>query len=204
VTLKRTLKANGWNTFAAPFSTDIPSGWVVKELESSEFNSSTGELKLNFVNATSIEAGKPYMVKVTADEDLSSAAFQGAIVNKTATTISTTAIDFIPTLGSTAIEVTDAKEILFMASSNTLKHPGSMPAYMKGFRAYFQLKGEAANAASFNLDFGNGETTGINSLTSEPSSNGEGTIYSLDGRRLSGKPAQKGVYIVNGKKMVIK
>lgn len=204
VTLQRTLKANGWNTFAAPFSTAIPSGWTVKELESSEFNSSTGQLVLNFAPATSIEAGKPYMVKVTADEDLSSAAFQGTIVNKTTTTIFTTAVDFIPTLGSTTIEGTDAKKILFMASGNTLKHPGSMPAYMKGFRAYFQLKGDAVNAASFNLDFGNGETTGISSLTSEPSSNGEGSIYSLDGRRLSGKPAQKGVYIVNGKKMVIK
>ena len=96
------------------------------------------------------------------------------------------------------------KNVLFMAAENTLKHPSSLPANMKGFRAYFQLKGDAANAASFNLDFGNGETTGINSLTSEPSSNGEGSIYSLDGRRLSSKPAQKGVYIVNGKKMVIK
>ena len=203
VTLQRTLTSNGWNTFAAPFSTDIPSGWVVKELESSEFNSSTGELKLNFADANSIEAGKPYLVKVTANADLSAAAFQGTIVNKTTTTILTSAVDFIPILGKTTIEGTDAKKILFI-SNNTLKHPTEMPAYMKGFRAYFQLKGDAANAASFNLDFGNGETTGINSLTSEPSSNGEGTIYSLDGRRLSGKPAQKGVYIVNGKKMVIK
>jgi hypothetical protein len=28
--------------------------------------------------------------------------------------------------------------------------------------------------------------------------------YSLDGRKLSGKPAQKGVYINNGKKIVMK
>jgi hypothetical protein len=28
--------------------------------------------------------------------------------------------------------------------------------------------------------------------------------YTIDGRRLSGKPTQKGLYIVNGKKVVIK
>jgi hypothetical protein len=35
-------------------------------------------------------------------------------------------------------------------------------------------------------------------------SQGEGAWYSLDGRRLQGKPNQKGVYIMNGKKVVIK
>ena len=203
VTLKRTLQAGIWNTLTLPY--DIPAGYLgltAKELTGATLTD--GTLNLTFTDATSIVAGKPYLVKVENDLDFSKLAMANVTVSKTLQPVTFTYVDFIPTLGSTAIEVTDAKEILFMASGNTLKHPGSMPAYMKGFRAYFQLKGDAANAASFNLDFGNGETTGINSLTSEPSSNGEGSIYSLDGRRLSSKPAQKGVYIVNGKKMVIK
>jgi len=202
VTMTRTLATGSWNTFAAPFSTAIPEGWTVKELTSATF--SNGTLNLTFADASSIEAGKPYLVKVAANTNLSEAPFTGAIVSKDAQPFTSTNVDFIPTLGATTIEGSDAKSVLFMAAENTLKHPSSLPANMKGFRAYFQLKGDAANAASFNLDFGNGETTGINSLTSEPSSNGEGSIYSLDGRRLSSKPAQKGVYIVNGKKMVIK
>ena len=32
----------------------------------------------------------------------------------------------------------------------------------------------------------------------------EASWYTLDGRRLSGKPAQKGVYINKGKKIIIK
>jgi hypothetical protein len=232
VTLQRTLKANGWNTLTLPFnisSSDVAelnnilaaqsASIAFKELISSSFVD--GKLTLTFKDAEEIKAGHPYMVKTSQDVDFTTLPaiidaaivaqslpitnpFKDVVVSKALVPTETTAVDFIPTLGSTAIEVTDAKEILFMASGNTLKHPSSKSAYMKGFRAYFQLKGDAANAASFNLDFGNGETTGINSLTSEPSSNGEGTIYSLDGRRLSGKPAQKGVYIVNGKKMVIK
>jgi hypothetical protein len=47
------------------------------------------------------------------------------------------------------------------------------------------------------------DETGI-SLTPNPSPKGEGSIYSLDGRKLNGQPTRKGVYIKNGKKTVIK
>ena len=46
------------------------------------------------------------------------------------------------------------------------------------------------------------ETTGI-SLTPNPSPRGEGSIYTLDGRRVA-QPKKGGLYIVNGKKVVIK
>lgn len=211
INLKRTLKAGSWNTFAIPY--DIPAGFLnllknyyhiitaVKELTGATLTD--GTLNLTFEEAESIEAGKPYLVMVQSDFDFSTLALS-EVVKATPQPFTSTYVDFIPTLGKTTIPAGDVKNVLFMTSGGYLKHPTTLPADIKGFRAYFQLKGDAANAASFNLDFGNGETTGINSLTSEPSSNGEGSIYSLDGRRLSGKPAQKGVYIVNGKKMVIK
>ena len=52
----------------------------------------------------------------------------------------------------------------------------------------------------------NGETTGIGTLDTET---GEMTFdseawYTLDGVRLSGKPTKKGLYINNGRKIVIK
>ena len=47
-----------------------------------------------------------------------------------------------------------------------------------------------------------GETTGI-SLT-PTLSEGEGAWYSLDGRRLAGKPTAKGIYIYGGRKVVVK
>ena len=52
--------------------------------------------------------------------------------------------------------------------------------------------------------FRDGETTGIISID-----NGELIIdnddwYSLDGRKLDGKPTVRGIYINNGKKVVIK
>lgn len=200
VTLTRTLQAGGWNTFCAPFSTATPDGWTVKELNSSAFDSSTGELTLNFGNAASIEAGKPYLVKVTANVE--NPVFEGVTVSSTATTTETTAVDFVPTLGLTEITGDDANDILFVGSGNTLLHPTALPANMKGFRAYFLLKGEAALARAFRMDFGDGETTGIISIeNAQPATSS--AVYDLQGRRINGT-AQKGVYIVNGKKTVIK
>jgi len=50
------------------------------------------------------------------------------------------------------------------------------------------------------------EPTGINSVDNSQSATGNeaGDWYTIDGRKLSGKPAQKGIYIVNGRKVVVK
>jgi len=56
----------------------------------------------------------------------------------------------------------------------------------------------------------NGETTAIGTLSVD---NGQWTIdnyagaddwYDLQGRKLSGKPSKKGLYINNGKKVIVK
>ena len=48
------------------------------------------------------------------------------------------------------------------------------------------------------------EPTGIRSITPAVSPMSDGSFYTLDGRKLSSKPTQRGIYIVNGKKVVIK
>jgi hypothetical protein len=64
------------------------------------------------------------------------------------------------------------------------------------------LTGGSSNARQLNIAIDNGETTGIVAID-----NGQLTIdnyddawYTLDGRRLSGKPATKGLYIYKGTK----
>ena len=93
----------------------------------------------------------------------------------------------------------DDKTKLFVIGGNKLTHP-SANGNINGFRAYFQLLD--ANAHSFVLDLGD-ETTGL-----EMMSDGRGKMsdvwYNLQGRKLQSKPTAKGVYIVNGKKTIIK
>ena len=214
VTLTRTLQTGGWNTFALPFNLSIPMGWTVKELSSSSFDGE--ELTLNFADATSIKAGKPYLVKVAQTNHLQGATFSGAIVSKTTVPTETAAVDFVPTLGKTLVsgpegDKDNVKAVLFMATGNQLVNPTvvndaeQQASYMKGFRAYFRLKGEAAvKARSFSLDFGDG-TTGIQMIEDGrlKIENSTDAVYDLQGRKVQ-NTAKKGVYIVNGKKVVIK
>ena len=212
VTLTRTLQAGGWNTFCAPFNTATPGGWTVKELSSSAFNSTTGELTLNFGNASSIEAGKPYLVKV--DANVANPTFDGVTISNTTTTTETTAVDFIPVINPTSLTGGN-KTVLFVTGGNKLTYP-SGDGNINGFRAYFQLKGESVSLArAFRMSFDD-DATGIVTVLSDEPTTANGT-YTLDGRRIEGQPTQrsaegrlypqglkKGVYIVNGKKTVIK
>lgn len=59
----------------------------------------------------------------------------------------------------------------------------------------------SSNAQMF-LPFGFDETTGIQTVPgSKLKAQSDDVWYTLDGRRLNGKPAQKGIYIYNGKKL---
>ena len=76
--------------------------------------------------------------------------------------------------------------------------------YMPARKAYLLLDGGAAQASSLTMVFE--ETT---SLSEQLKVNSEKFAtatewYTLDGRKLSGKPTQKGLYIHNGRKEVVK
>ena len=210
--LTRTLQAGGYNTFAAPFAigSDVltAKGITAKELTASAFDSKTDVLSLTFATVTSLEAGKPYLVKVGTNVE--NPTFEGVTISSTATTTETEAVDFIPTLGVTAITA-DAQSILFLSAGNRIYNPAAADSQqIKGFRAYFLLKGDAASARSFSLDFGDGETTGIKEIE-DGKLKMENGGYDLQGRRMEpsifnsqSSIRKKGVYIVNGKKIVIK
>ena len=48
------------------------------------------------------------------------------------------------------------------------------------------------------------QVVGINDIAVEPQSSGNDVWYTLDGRRLPGKPSQPGLYIVNGRKIAVR
>ena len=202
IRLSRTLQTGGWNTFCSPFSissTDLTAmGITAKTLSSSTFDNATGKLTLNFANATSIEAGKPYLVKVNAT--VQNPTFENVPTVSTTTPTETTYADFIPVMNPTNLTSGD-KTVLFVSGGNTLTYP-SGNGNINGFRAYFKLKDVAAAAAyTFDMSFDN--TTGIQSV-SDVRRQMSDAWYTLDGRKLQGQPTTKGVYIVNGKKTIIK
>jgi len=161
-------------------------------------------------------AGKPYLVKVNSDLDFSTMVMANVTVGKTLQPVTFTYVDFVPTLGKTLVTGPEGDEsnkdaVLFLAADNKLVNPTVVndpedaASYIKGFRAYFLLKGDAANARVFNLDLGEGETTSISEKLKVDSEQfaPAAIMYDLQGRRVQ-NAAQKGVYIMNGRKVVKK
>ena len=211
-------------TFLAKQSASID----FQELKTSSY--ANGTLTLDFGDAAEIKAGHPYLVKTSANVnfatlpatiDAAIAAnhlsvtnpFKGVIVSKAIVPTETGAVDFVPTLGKTLVTGPAGDEdnkdaVLFLGSGNTLLNPtvvndaSQQSSYIKGFRAYFQLKGDAVEARSFAMNIDE-ETTAVSDLkNNEQITNNN--CYDLQGRRMEGQPTKKGVYIVNGKKVVIK
>ena len=89
--------------------------------------------------------------------------------------------------------------------SNNWKTAESAPHYLAPMEAYLELTSDVAYARIFVEDFENG-VTAIKSLSADEVNGlkiAEGW-YTIDGIRLQGAPTQKGIYINNGKKVVVK
>ena len=72
-------------------------------------------------------------------------------------------------------------------------------------RAYLKVTGNAPASIPFRRSIDGGEgTTGVDLIDNGKLIIDNDGWYDLNGRRLQGKPSQKGVYIKNGKKIVIK
>ena len=222
----RTLYKNGnWNTLCLPYDVaDISSsplaGATIKEFTDVSFDKSTNTLTLTFAAATSIKAGQAYLVKWNSGSNLgpSDLIFNGATLTKNLRDDEITTDDedaatvaFTGTYKKLTFDEED-RSVLFLGADNTLYYP-KKGATIGAQRAYFKLSGITAgdktigSARTFVLDFGdNNNTTGVIELKDGKMEELKffDSWYSLDGKYLSGKPAQKGIYINNGKKIIIK
>ena len=168
----RTLyKDGGWNTLCLPFAVDDFSGTplegaIVKTLVSSSLNGAI--LTLNFTddqyNLTSIEAGKPYIVKWESGDNITNPAFTDVTISNETYNIETDAVTFMGCFSPVSIDQEDRSK-LYLASNSALHFPnGAMT--IGACRAYFQLEGglSAPSRIVTNLDAHNTVTALENAL----------------------------------------
>ena len=219
IMVKRTIKANEWSTLVLPFDMTEAQlkealGSDVKLAEFEDYEAEyTGDdvtgLTVNFV-ATNLSDGfyanYPYLVKtskditeffVTAtidpDEEDAVAEFTNGktgpkkeVYGKLIGTYH--AGDAIPADG------------LFLSGNKFWYSTGA--TIIKAFRAYFMLNEVLSGVAEAKVRFMVDEdAAAIEGITPDMEN---GVWYTLDGRQLNGKPTEKGVYIVDGKKVLIK
>ena len=182
--------ANYVQSFVLPFGFTVPTGTTVAEL------SSVNGDNLVFKPVTETVANKPYLVVTTDGEFINN--LTNVQVKATTGADLTTTVDGVSHIGSyTAQSVTDAYGY---ANGKFVKaNTGSV----KPFRTYVKVaEGTQAAPMAFGVNI-EGTVTGINNATTATAKE---AIYNLQGVRVSGdlKHLTKGVYIVNGQKVVVK
>lgn len=203
VVLKYTAKA-GWNTIALPFSVSDLSvfGTGAKAYELKGYQDGA----LQFSPVTALEAGNPYVLYVeTPAEANGNFKFEGAdIIANEPAAVEFNGAKFVPTYAPMAAGTMAGKYGVVPTTGKIQK--GSANASLKGFRAYFTLPDNAANAR---IVIDGEEVTSINAIDVIGQDNAP--VYDLSGRKVSvssissvSSVLPKGIYIVNGKKMVVK
>ena len=203
VQLERTLSPTHWNSFCVPFaiSEDVIAEKFGAGTQVCTFGSMNGNV-MNFAYSTSIEAGKPYIVKPT--QEVVNPSFTG--VNIEATAAKKVGADgyFMQGIYSAKTDLTTDGTNLFLGDGNKFYKPaGTTTARMKGLRAFFIVpQGTNLAALRANID---GATTAIDEFATVVEQPTDNRIYNLQGQFVGTSfEGLHGVYVQNGKKVLVK
>lgn len=204
VTLKRTISDTYLNPFCVPF--DMTADQITEVFGEgsvvSAFTSMTGKV-MNFEKVATITAGQPYIVqakKASTEISLDKVEMKfepGSNVKQKSDELS---MSFNGIVSPYTFKNNDGTE-LFLDKNGNLRYPSTVPSQMKGMRAYFEVLDGTGNEAKVNIG---GGLSSIDKLM-----NGEamtGKVYNLNGQYVGNTldGLAKGLYIMNGKKYVVK
>lgn len=208
VTLTRTFyHDNAWNTLCLPFDVDANkvatafAGAEIREIDPNKCTANT----IQFVPATEIKAGVPYIIKW--NENVAEAkpfeeTFEGVmlVAEPKPVTINNNDIKFTGFYNKTTADKL-GESVAAIGAENKLFKVTS--GEMKGFRAAFVLKSNTpASVIKLVID---GTATGIEDLVID-GVKANGRVYNLNGQYVGNSlnGLQPGLYIQNGKKIVVK
>lgn len=214
VTLKRTISKDYLNPVCLPFDLSAEKIAEVFGVGSvvSDYTSVEGTV-MNFTPVTTMTANHPYIVQATESFDTKNIA--GVTLKTIAeetiaegekeniVTFENSNSTFLGSfVGSPSIVVfsKDVEMKLFLGKDGNLYHPTS-GSKMKGMRAYFDVTDLTSSEAKVNIG---GSLSSIGKLM-----NGEaitGKVYNLNGQYVGNTldGLAKGLYIINGKKYIVK
>lgn len=196
VRLKRTLSANHWNTFAIPFDIEYD---ALENVEIAKFTGKVEGSTMIFEKEQSlIEAGVPYIIKW----DIKDPTFESVTLKATkAKTIKSNdgQFNFVAIYEPTALALNKTER--YLAKDGNLYYPSSTDNkanLLKGLRAFYRVPATTGAKIAFF------EATGINSpeILTAPTSL---KVYNLKGQHMGNSinNLPRGIYIVNGRKLII-
>ena len=220
----RTLWKDGsWNTLCLPFSmtaaqvTEQLAPTELKELDvaAGSYDHRTGiensTLYLNFKSASTITAGKPYIIRWNSADNLENPTFTGVTVNNTEPTIigSYNNDVFFRGIYNPRSLTKDDKTTLYVTDDNELSWATEENFKINAFRAYFSVPTNATGGVrQCVLNFGDEvvsfDVSGIMDIESALQGITATPWYTIDGCRINGQPTKPGVYVKDGRKVVRK
>ncbi len=221
VRVLRTIAAGNWSTICLPFAmseAQVKSAFgedvQLGDFVGCDVDDETGDISVNFSKVTAIEANYPYIIKVSeaitelSVEGVDIAPEEEPVVDRDEVTTGsgrnkvTTYNSFF---GTYVAETVIPDYALFISGNKFWFSTGN--TRIKAFRAYFDLAtagaeyDEGAEAPRLNLNFVD-EVTGIGEVRSGSSGKDE-SCYDLLGRKRQGT-SEKGLFIMKGKKVIVK
>lgn len=221
VLVKRTIKANQWSTIVLPFAmtgdqvkTAFGEDVQLADFAGYEYDEENDQITVNFTDisvADGLEANHPCIIKV------SSAISEFKVENvevapeedPTVAAVKRTKKQWSELIGTYTAEKVLGSEgsVLFLSGNKFWYAADDGSTKMKAFRAYFDFYDEIEGkekASSVKLQIGD-DVTAIDDIRFVESA---GAVYTLDGkfigRDVDLKKLQKGIYVVDGKKVAVK
>ena len=199
ITVDRTLKA-GWNAVVLPFALtadDITNAFGADaEVATYDGDEQNGDnIHINFTKATTVGAGVPFLLYLET-APASAPVFTDKAVNFTVNNAEGNVFDFVGTFANTTAATGD-----YILSGGKFKKAAGGNA-INAYRAYLKLKGVDASRVSLFVDgfLVEDEATAI---TGAKMNAQQENVYNLSGQKINNQ-LKKGIYIVNGKKVVVK
>lgn len=212
VRVKRTIKANEWSTICLPFSmtemqikTAFGDDVELGDFTGYDYDEELDKITVKFNSTTAIEKNHPYIIKVSAAVSEFSA--EGIDIDPeeepTVAAVKRTKKAWSEMIGTYVANTVIGEEegpCLFLNGNRFWYSYGQTK--MKAFRAYFDFYDEIENKeATSRIVIMMDETTGISENKNTGDSEGS-RLYDFGGRCVE-KPG-KGLFIKNGKKVIIK
>ena len=210
-------KDNSWTTLCLPFDVDNLNGTPLEgatimelnTISNNGFDNATGTLYLSFKTVTAIESGKPYIVKWGGGDNIENPVFENVVITNyepivvTSETFELNTINMIGCYAPMYVFAGD-QSIMFMGTDNdNVVYCPTEDLVLNSFYAYFEipsLQGEETSVQDCVIDF---DSVGIQEIKNDDLRYLEGW-YNILGVKLYKKPTERGVYINNGKKVIIK
>ncbi len=205
VKYERPMKST-YATLSLPYDCELPAG--TKAFSLSQITSDASETVIRFEEATSIEAGKPYIIKAASATEQMKA--QNTTVAFNEETISRDGVEFSANLGYQH-NIPSENNVYTLKANDDLRLYHMVNGTIPEFRAYFILSEEATAKPMRVVLEGEPEHPEVNGISNVVAEQLTGifNVYSIDGKKVKSSDSPlislpKGIYIINGKKVIVK